>query len=442
MTGLEAKLNQILNEKNEKILPENIKKDVQIFDIIGTYEGSGGETVSGIKSFSTREELILETPVEGDKAIVYNQTDGFIGYYETGNNKFYKIPSKEELIYSATDLTFSCTYNNPVLLDYAKVQSLLVKIFNETGWMTEIFGTTIPCMTIYKAGGQWYSSTFTFKSLTNGNTVFGSPMIFEGDNFSYIGDSRNTGATEEQKFMICELDFETCTYDLIEEKVPEEIIEGSQSTRYLYKVNDLETIPVRFFRSAGQTIDPYLYKPVPYEMPSDGGSVYTVESTIPETAEILQYNLIDSGLIYSTKTATATANDISEGVTAFVKGKEIIGNIYTIQESTNFSLTSGINNEDDIVNSELGEFPQNVQSLIVSTTPNMNMLFRQGSTYRSVLSFDKLAELIGLTADKIKAGETILGITGTYEGNYEETITPEEYTEAQTQINDLFGEEE
>lgn len=43
-TTLEQKLNLILNEKETKILPENIKKDVQIFDIVGTLENSGIDT--------------------------------------------------------------------------------------------------------------------------------------------------------------------------------------------------------------------------------------------------------------------------------------------------------------------------------------------------------------------------------------------------------------
>ena len=43
-TKLEQKLNLILKEKETKILPENIKKDVQIFDIVGTLENSGIDT--------------------------------------------------------------------------------------------------------------------------------------------------------------------------------------------------------------------------------------------------------------------------------------------------------------------------------------------------------------------------------------------------------------
>ena len=70
-TSLETKLNAILNEKETKILPENIKAGVQIFDVTGTYEGSSS-TVEGIKQFSTVEEMQADTTAkEGDLAVVY-----------------------------------------------------------------------------------------------------------------------------------------------------------------------------------------------------------------------------------------------------------------------------------------------------------------------------------------------------------------------------------
>ena len=39
MTELETNLQNILNEKDTKILPENIKEGIQVFDVIGTYRG-------------------------------------------------------------------------------------------------------------------------------------------------------------------------------------------------------------------------------------------------------------------------------------------------------------------------------------------------------------------------------------------------------------------
>ena len=43
-TTLEQKLNLILNEKQTKILPKNLKKGVNYFDIEGTLENSGIDT--------------------------------------------------------------------------------------------------------------------------------------------------------------------------------------------------------------------------------------------------------------------------------------------------------------------------------------------------------------------------------------------------------------
>ena len=68
-------LNEIKNQKDTYLLPENIKKDVTVLGITGTYEGSGGGTVEGIKQFTTIEEMNNSTGnTEGDLAIVYRNT--------------------------------------------------------------------------------------------------------------------------------------------------------------------------------------------------------------------------------------------------------------------------------------------------------------------------------------------------------------------------------
>ena len=41
MSTLKVNLENILQEKNSKIIPGNIKKDINILGVIGTYEGSG-----------------------------------------------------------------------------------------------------------------------------------------------------------------------------------------------------------------------------------------------------------------------------------------------------------------------------------------------------------------------------------------------------------------
>lgn len=72
MSELKTNLQEILREKQEKIIPENIKKDVTIFDITGTYEGSGSSSNGDVKLFETVEEMQAdENSKEGDLAVVY-----------------------------------------------------------------------------------------------------------------------------------------------------------------------------------------------------------------------------------------------------------------------------------------------------------------------------------------------------------------------------------
>lgn len=58
MTELEQNLRSIKNEKDTKILPENIKEGVQIFDVIGTYRG---EPVEPTDIYTTQDYTLRES---------------------------------------------------------------------------------------------------------------------------------------------------------------------------------------------------------------------------------------------------------------------------------------------------------------------------------------------------------------------------------------------
>ena len=74
MSDLKTNLQEILQEKQNKIVPENIKKDVQIFDVTGTYECSGSSGGGDVKLFETEEEMQADsTAQEGDLAVVYRE---------------------------------------------------------------------------------------------------------------------------------------------------------------------------------------------------------------------------------------------------------------------------------------------------------------------------------------------------------------------------------
>ena len=57
MTDLESNLRSILSEKESKIIPENIKNGVQIFDVVGTF--------SNISNSSKYEDIVINMLING-----------------------------------------------------------------------------------------------------------------------------------------------------------------------------------------------------------------------------------------------------------------------------------------------------------------------------------------------------------------------------------------
>ena len=87
MSELKTNLQEILQEKQEKIIPENIKKDVQIFDVVGTLD-SGGITINNQdKTITTNGQytadegytglgtVTVQVPQDGDVEPIFATVD-------------------------------------------------------------------------------------------------------------------------------------------------------------------------------------------------------------------------------------------------------------------------------------------------------------------------------------------------------------------------------
>ena len=145
---------------------------------------------------------------------------------------------------------------------------------------------------------------------------------------------------------------------------------------------------------------------------TSGGTVRAVDNTIDSNiqASNIKKDVSILGITGSlqegidTSDADATANDIAIGKTAYVNGEKVTGILPLFPNSRTFTVDGGVTNDTENSRIQIHTINTTKQTL----DSNLNMEFNG--------EYADVADAIGLTADKIKAGETILGIIGTYTG--------------------------
>lgn len=104
-----------------------------------------------------------------------------------------------------------------------------------------------------------------------------------------------------------------------------------------------------------------------------------------------------------TADATATSFDIAPNKTAYVNGEKITGNMH---EYENMSTTAS-----EVTLNEPNSY------VVGKNTAALFSGYINTSEIYMELPYNLICNAVGLTSEKIKLGETILGVTGTYEGD-------------------------
>ena len=366
---------------DQNLISENIKKDISIFGVTGTYSGDG-------TSDATATANMIQ---EGYTAYT---ADGKIT--GTAKNENSHIFTSDANVYAVEGDLLELAYEveEPRIFQQGN-GALLRAPFSKVADVIEL----------------------TSDKLVEGNTVLG----IEGT--AHILDTSDATATAEE--------------------LPENVTAYVNGEKITGTAIDLPTFMPMFdmhvsdvggdlVGSIDYTVTMPRYMRVGSKIQTNVGiNESEIATAIDLTADkIVEGNTIlgVSGTATSgidTSDADATADDIVLNKTAYVNGEKITGSINTKQSGSLTSYNSDNNLMSDQSSNRIG----------LNTVIDEDILLRSGANVTIYKSMSTLATQLGITADKIKKGETILGITGTYEG----TMTSEEYESAVDTTEQILG---
>lgn len=535
--SLETKLSMIYAEKTNKILPENIKKGIKIFDVEGDLEQGEGSTEIPVKLFASIDEMNNSTGnKEDDLALVYEDMPVPMIYTDVTA----KLAFPSTVMLTETEKGNIGSSSRPA---YLKPVDSSLGISNSSGSLSatsfrmtlRIIDGSIKTISYTSSDGLTYTRATDASidvlivdlgyDVTGMNNSTFNPMCGKfvnkiGKSFSGLYKYNKLSNYTRKAFTVDDVILDTekgiITVNYLDTYLPSDIVDvGFEKIRttngYASTINmsamvtiSKDLSKIRYFTTAntnaatsGQSVTYYNGKLYASVFPSTYADTwkyckiyeYTIATdtlttvTPPSVNYISQYtwvyydildwyvygfaadkpydtrpttinhcislnsetnegdNKLESSELYPkdrwdyyyeyqlapTQFTDVPPEKLVEGLIAYGANGEVKGTVEYV--NTNKYLDCTEYNIDESTGSKISFITKYGKPVCFSGNYYMG----------SRVTYERLAEIIGLTADKIKAGETILGITGTYEGSYEGTVNPEEYNEINEIAEDVLG---
>lgn len=422
-TELHDKLTFINEEKNKKILPENIKKGIKIFNVEGVADvldtSDANATASDL--LQGKSAYVQGTKIEGTIPSIENlevtpeietETQQVINSY-VGT---IKVPSILDAAASTSDINLK--YNNmaggtraasaTVTVNTVPGGMLVACIYYRTGKALTGEGWTLIARNTMVTSEGWYQWAEVLTKPTTGTSETITISIPGGSDRCAIGV----------------LSYDTiCPLELITDYVSGPTRVSKSSTLPDIQIGDILVahnfwtsqgvyvggVSTNVYRKCGDggrllmataasnSTSGYFYNDNSSEL---GGMVVRLKPGL--TAEDIKVGRKILGLTGTfTGDADATAADIMTGKTAYVNGVKVTGDIATLGEEVQVTATDTQVSED------------NTKFIVSSETPSSGVL-TQGATYQITANGNQVMGALGLAPDMLRAGINILGIEGSY----------------------------
>lgn len=306
--SLQTKSVQITSNGSISVLPDTGYNGMTQVDLTVNVP-TGGE---GIQEFASEQAMKNAGLEEGDKAVVYNSTDKLVGYYKTDVGTMVKMVPVNTIQYQNENYTVDIL-SSIKSINLEQLVTLCNEITLTYNWVAD--GSTYKCL-VYHYNNKFYAGILL---LDDTNVSSWNTISISGDN--YITNNIATRYTTPH-FKYCEIDLDNFTYG-------EEIDISLNYNTYPFNRRNFnfpvgpntDIIPVIYDSSNTTFLDAVsILTPM-----SSAVQRYTIIDETLLTVTELQYNKLDTGLIYGTQDGNITANDVVQNKIAYSKGQRIIG---------------------------------------------------------------------------------------------------------------------